>query len=57
MTSVVKVFLDGELQMSLHSRGFTHATKTKFGFTVNGESLEFDKLRVMKPLLQPGAKQ
>ncbi|MEM6692437.1 MAG: sulfatase-like hydrolase/transferase [Planctomycetota bacterium] len=47
---VMKAFLDGELVTSLRSPGFAHPTKTKFGFTVNGDHFEFDNLRVRKPL-------
>ncbi|GAA4446678.1 sulfatase-like hydrolase/transferase [Novipirellula rosea] len=39
---VMKAFLDGELATSLRSPGFDHPTKTKLGFTVNGESIAFD---------------
>jgi hypothetical protein len=42
----MKAFLDGELITSLKSPGFAHPTKTKFGFTVNGQSIEFDNLVV-----------
>jgi hypothetical protein len=43
---IMKTFLDGELVTSLQSPGFDHPTKTKFGFTVNGESIDFDNLSV-----------
>ncbi len=39
---IMKAFLDGEMATSLHSPGFDHPTKTKLGFTVNGESIDFD---------------
>lgn len=43
---VMKAFLDDALITSLKSPGFAHPTKTKFGFTVNGQSIEFDNLQV-----------
>lgn len=43
---IMKAFLDEELAVSLRSPGFAHPTKTKFGFTVNGQSIEFDNLVV-----------
>lgn len=43
---VMKAFLDGELMLELKSPGFAYPTKTKFGFTVNGQSIEFDNLIV-----------
>jgi hypothetical protein len=43
---MMKVFLDGEMVTKLKSAGFAHPTKTKFGFTVNGQSIEFDNLVV-----------
>jgi hypothetical protein len=46
---IMKAFLDDVLATSLHSPGFSHPTKTKFGFTVNGATIDFDNLRVMKP--------
>ena len=45
---IMKAFLDGELVTSLRSPGFDHPTKTKFGFTVNGESIDFDNLVVKR---------
>ena len=47
-SDVMKAFLDGELITSLHSPGFDHAAKTKFGFTVNGESIDFDNMVVRR---------
>ncbi len=46
---VMKAFLDDELVTSLRSPGFAHPTKTKFGFTVNGQSIEYDNLMVRQP--------
>ena len=46
---VMKAFLDGEMVTSLQSSGFEHPTKTKFGFTVNGDSIQFDNLAVRQP--------
>lgn len=46
---IMKAFLDDELVTSLKSPGFAHATKTKFGFTVNGQSIDFDDLTVRQP--------
>ena len=43
---VMKAFLNGDLVTSLRSPGFDHPTKTKFGFTVNGEAIDFDNLSV-----------
>ncbi|EMI21487.1 sulfatase family protein [Rhodopirellula maiorica SM1] len=43
---VMKAFLDDDLVTHLKSPGFAHPTKTKFGFTVNGQSIEFDNLVV-----------
>jgi len=48
---MMKVFLDGEKVASLKSPGIAHPTKTKFGFTVNGQSIDFDNLVVRQ--LQP----
>lgn len=45
---IMKAFLDGNMVASLRSPGFDHPTKTKFGFTVNGESIDFDNLVVKK---------
>ncbi|WP_145415796.1 sulfatase-like hydrolase/transferase [Planctomycetes bacterium K23_9] len=39
---IMKAFLDGKMATSLRSPGFDHPTKNKLGFTVNGESIEFD---------------
>ena len=39
---IMKAFLDDELATSLHSPGFDHPTKNKFGFTVNGATIDFD---------------
>ena len=47
---VMEALLDGHLVTSLLSPGFDHPTKTKFGFTVNGQSIEFDNLTVRQPL-------
>ncbi|QEG02637.1 Arylsulfatase [Stieleria maiorica] len=43
---VMKAFLNDELVISLKSPGIAHPTKTKFGFTVNGQSIDFDNLVV-----------
>jgi arylsulfatase A-like enzyme len=45
----MKAFLDNEVVTTLKSPGFAHPTKTKFGFTVNGQSIEFDNLVVRQP--------
>lgn len=42
----MSAFLDGKLVTSLRSPGFAHPTKTKFGFTVNGSTTEFDNLKI-----------
>ena len=36
-------------QPHLRSPGIDHPTKTKFGFTVNGETIDFDNLKVYAP--------
>ncbi len=41
--------IDDEVAASLRSPGFAHPTKAKFGFMVNGSTIDFDNLRVMKP--------
>lgn len=38
--------VDGELAASLTSPGIDHQTKTKFGMTVNGSTIDFDNLKV-----------
>ncbi|WP_246112701.1 family 16 glycoside hydrolase [Allorhodopirellula solitaria] len=43
---IMKAFLDGQMVTNRRSPGFAHPTKTKFGFTVNGQSIEFDNLHV-----------
>ena len=47
--NIMKAFLDGEMVSSLRSPGFAHPTKDKCGFTVNGESVDFDNLVVRRP--------
>lgn len=42
----MEVFLDGDRITRLTSPGFSHPTKTKFGFTVNGSTIDFDNLKV-----------
>lgn len=44
--TVMTVRLDGEKVLSLDSSGFAHPTKTQFGMTVNGSSIDFDNLKV-----------
>lgn len=43
---VMSAYIDGNLVASLRSPGFAHPTKTKFGFTVNGSTTEFDNLKI-----------
>lgn len=43
---VMSAYLDGKMVTSLRSPGFAHPTKTKFGFTVNGSTTEFDNLKI-----------
>ncbi|EMI47072.1 arylsulfatase A [Rhodopirellula sp. SWK7] len=43
---IMNVTLDGEEVASLQSPGFAHPTKTKFGFTVNGATIDFDNIKV-----------
>ncbi|MEM9645656.1 MAG: family 16 glycoside hydrolase [Planctomycetota bacterium] len=38
--------LDGKLVASLRSPGIAHPTKTQFGMTVNGSTIDFDDLKV-----------
>jgi len=45
---IMKAFLDGELVTKLNSPGFDHPTKTKLGFTVTGETIDFDNLLIRK---------
>ncbi len=45
---VMKAFLDGQMVTSLRSSGFAHPTKEKCGFTVNGESVDFDNLVIKR---------
>ena len=49
----MKAFLDGEMVTHLHSPGFAHPTKTKFGFTVNGQTIDFDNVVVRKLEAEP----
>ncbi|TWU62031.1 sulfatase-like hydrolase/transferase [Crateriforma conspicua] len=51
---IMKAFLDDELVTSLRSPGFDHPTKTKFGFTVNGQSIDFDNLVVKRLVTMDG---
>ncbi len=44
--TVMTVHLDGKEVVSLDSPGFAHPTKTQFGMTVNGSSIDFDNLCV-----------
>lgn len=46
---IMKAFVDGQLVTSLRSLGFAHPTKTKFGFTVNGQTIDFDNFVVRRP--------
>ncbi|HBE70741.1 MAG TPA: sulfatase [Planctomycetaceae bacterium] len=39
---IMKAFLDDTQVTSLRSPGFAHPTKNKCGFTVNGQSIDFD---------------
>ena len=43
---MMSAYIDGKLVTSHRSPGFAHPTKTKFGFTVNGSSTEFDNLKI-----------
>ena len=44
----MKASLDGELIAKLISPGIDHPTKTQFGMTVNGSTIDFDNLRVFE---------
>lgn len=43
---LMEAYLDGKKQASLRSSGFAHPTKTQFGMTVNGNSIDFDNLQL-----------
>ncbi len=43
---LMEAYLDGERVASLTSPGIDHPTKTKFGMTVNGSTIDFDNLKV-----------
>jgi len=43
---LMEAWIDGELVTSLRSPGIDHPTKTKFGMTVNGSTIDFDNLKV-----------
>ena len=45
---LMEVYLDGERLTSLRSPGIAHPTKTKFGMTVNGNSIDFDNLQLFR---------
>lgn len=44
--TVMTVHLDGKQVVTLDSPGFAHPTKTQFGMTVNGTTIDFDNLKV-----------
>ena len=44
--TVMTVHLDGNQVVTLDSPGFAHPTKTQFGMTVNGTTIDFDNLKV-----------
>ena len=46
---IMKAYLDDAMVASLRSPGFAHPTKNKFGFTVNGATIDFDNLSVRQP--------
>jgi arylsulfatase A-like enzyme len=43
---IMKASLDGQLVAKLLSPGIDHPTKTQFGMTVNGTTIDFDNLKV-----------
>lgn len=45
---VMTVYLDGKQIASLTSPGIDHPTKTQLGFTVMGETIDFDNLQVVE---------
>ena len=45
---LMEATLDGKLVASLRSPGIAHSTKTKFGMTVTGATIDFDNLKVYK---------
>jgi hypothetical protein len=45
---LMEASLDGKLIASLRSPGIAHLTKTQFGMTVTGASIDFDNLKVYK---------
>lgn len=50
---VMKAFLNGQQATMLRSPGISHPTKTKFGFTVSGATIDFDNLNVLQPSSYP----
>jgi hypothetical protein len=43
---LMEAYIDSKLVASLRSPGIAHPTKTKFGMTVNGATIDFDNLLV-----------
>ena len=44
----MEAYLDGKRVAGVRSPGIAHSTKTKFGMTVNGSTIDFDNLKVYK---------
>ncbi len=45
---LMEAYLDGKRVAGVRSEGIAHPTKTKFGMTVNGSTIDFDNLKVYK---------
>ncbi|MGY8696780.1 MAG: hypothetical protein ACKVGW_21605, partial [Verrucomicrobiia bacterium] len=45
---LMEAYLDGKRVAGVRSPGIAHLTKTKFGMTVNGSTIDFDNLKVYK---------
>lgn len=43
---LMEAYIDGELIASVQSPGIAHPTKTQFGMTVNGSTIDFDNMKV-----------
>lgn len=45
---LMEAYLDGKRIVGVRSAGIAHPTKTKFGMTVNGSTIDFDNLKVYR---------
>ena len=48
LEDLMEAWIDGELVASLRSEGIAHKTKTQFGFTVTGQTLEYDNVKAWR---------